>query len=156
SLLAYVVHRAAYPARVVRIMALLVAVTPFYVRYSASDGPQIIILFLFACAAAAYVRLATGSAQWPEWILLSSAIILAAPIRLESTLPLLAIPFFLFHDAAPSGRALWRGRPTMVLVIAWAIGAVWSVVFHLENLRGHPGPDLVKVILRLVADATMI
>ncbi len=158
-LLTYVVLRAGYRSRVARLCAVIAALLPLYVRYSAMDGPQIVILFLFAAAAAAYVRLATCPAPWPkaEQVLLACAVIAAAPIRPESTLPLLSIPFFLFHGPATrSLRGLWHARPTIVLALAWIVGCAWSLAFHLHDLAVHPGPDAFKLVLRGLVTATMM
>lgn len=158
-LLGAAASNAGYPKRTTRIFVVLAAVVPFYVRYSAMDGPQIVILFLFAAASFAYTSAASRPRRGvlPEAVLVFTAVVLAAPIRPESAWPLLSVPFFLFHGrSARSLRGLWHGPVTMVLVVAWLLGCWWALAVHLSDLTGHPGADALKVAIRALVTATMM
>ncbi len=153
--LGYAALRGGFRSRTARLFALLIAVTPLYVRYSALDGPHALIVLLFAVATAAYCRLATGSGDRWEYMLLALGIILAAPLRIESTLLLMSMPFFLFHSGARL-RFPWQDRPTLVMAAAGVVGAAWMVAVRAREMSAAPGICLEFILASLVADVTLI
>ena len=150
GLLTYAARRAGHTSRAVHIFSLLLAVTPMYVRYSASDASHTMIFFLYACGAAAYARLATGSGGKAEYGLLVPAVLLAALVRVESAPVLLAMIFLPYHGGKSAREALLRGAPSVVLIAATVAGTAWSASIHGVQGRSIELPQIVLTLLSVI------
>ena len=89
---------AGYSETVCAWFGLLLAITPMYVRLSASDATHTLPLLLWAMSAAAFAAVQRGAGGTGIHLLLFASTALGCPIRLESAVMMPAVPFFVGRD----------------------------------------------------------
>lgn len=92
-LLRHVARKAGLGERVSFVLAFLLALTPMYVRLSASDTSQVTLFFLWLVSTAAFAAVRDGGGTSARVALLL-ATALACPIRLESAVMMVSVPLF--------------------------------------------------------------
>jgi hypothetical protein len=148
----YASARSNHTPRTSFLFAVLIALVPVYVRYAGSDASHTMLLFLYSCAAAAFTDLATGEGGAPAYTVLFFSTVLAFPIRAESSVVFLAIPFFLMNGRITL-RDVVRGRhkALAVLVSASLVGILELVSVQAESIRAHAHWDLGSLSLALLS-----
>lgn len=131
----WAVGKLAGNARTGRLFALLVAATPLYVRFSASDASHNTAFFLATCALAGFA-MASTSQRWLGALTFAVAATLACPIRLESGYEVLCAPLLVLPLS--STLRVLRARPGLsaAVVFAWIAGGAWALAFHLSTIFG--------------------
>ncbi len=136
------------------LLAFLVAITPTYVVLSGSEAPQITMLFLWGVAAVAFAAVRDERGGWRAHAVLLTAILCAAPIRLESWLVFPS--FVLLVGGRPSD---WRNlvstwRRYRLLIIALLVGSAFSLGYRWEFLMdtasSRSAEDTVRSLLLYV------
>lgn len=132
GLLWYAALAAGQRPRAAALFALLLAITPMYVRYSVSDGQHTTVLFLYAVTAAALVAHSERHVSW--WVLpvLFAAVVLGMPIRAESAALFLSAPLFYSHDDLRREDVRKMRVALAVLLIAVGLGVLEAASIHQE------------------------
>ncbi len=152
----YVARLAACSSRVALLFAALFTVIPMYVRYAATDTSHCTILLLYALAAVAYLRIASRQHTAFDYLALVLAVALGMPIRLESGVLFLSIPFFAFRGTA-QWPPLRRHLPLVVAcVVATALGAAGLWQFHAESLQMRAAIQPPSALIALIARTTFL
>jgi hypothetical protein len=135
----YTARVSGHSRRACRVFAVLLAITPVFVRFSASDASHTVAVFLYACAAAAFVECRRDHESVAAHLLLFTAVVLGMPIRLESSILFVTVPCFLWR-ANTGWRDLLGGKwATATLLAGATIGLAETLTFHAQSLvdRGH-------------------
>jgi len=143
----HVALKAGLGERVSRILALLLALTPMYVRLSASDTSQVTLLFLWLVSAAAFAAVRDGTGGMVARVVLFVATAMACPIRLESAVMMPSVP--LFVGAGLDGwHAIMTGwRRYLSFWSGLAVGLAVALWYHGEGIGAHlGGPDLMLLV----------
>lgn len=150
-LLWYAALVAGHAPRACALFGVLLAVTPMYVRQSASDSAYLPIFFLYSTAAAAYGSLVKG-ARIDAAALLIAAVPLGMVIRGESTWGFLGVPLFWLTGTLRMRDVLPRHLlPMLLLAASGLFGSlaafdILSASFGGERLQ----PQLMSIVFGIV------
>ena len=123
----YVARRADYGERVAAFVGLGIALTPMYVRISASDSTHILVLPLWWLAAFSLQRLVKGEGGLGDQLTLLATFAAVFPIRIESGLVMPSIAFFIARNVSGL-REIWTARGRWwPLAVGFAVGLICSV-----------------------------
>jgi hypothetical protein len=153
-LLWYAALAGGHSPRASALFALLLAVTPMYVRHSGSDSVYVAILFLYAAAAAAYARLAVGEGGTGAAALLVSSVLIGMPIRGESAPVFLGVPLFFLRGDFDLRTVLRPRRPLILLGAAVVFGLLATSALQSqsygERLHLHADTILLGVVVQVL------
>ncbi len=126
----HVARQAGYGERVAFVFGFAVALTPMYVRLSASDSSHLIALLLWWMGALALLRLVRGRGGIVDQVVLFSAAVVACPIRIEASLTMPAVVLFVARN--PQGfQDVWRERRRWFpLVVGMLLGLACGLAAH--------------------------
>lgn len=136
----HVVRRIGHGDRVALLLGLGLALTPMYVRISASDSTHVSALPLWWLAALALQRLGTGQGGRADQVLLFAATLAACPIRLEAGLVMPSLLLLVARDREGL-RRLWAARRRWLPVgaTALALGMACNVAVHSASWQQRMG-----------------
>lgn len=122
----HVARRAGYGERVALALGLLIALTPMYVRISASDSTHMLALPLWWLAAVAMQRLVLGDGEWVDQLVLFTVAVVTCPVRVEAGLVLPSVALLIARDVQGL-RVVWQTRRRWFpFVLGWLLGMACS------------------------------
>jgi hypothetical protein len=152
-LLWYAALAGGHSTRVCVLFGVLLAITPMYVRHSASDSVYMPILLLYAACAAAFGSLASGETRWPVAALMVSAVLLGMPIRAEAAWVFLGVPFFRLHFGSTIRDVIRPRLPVLLLTGAVLVGSVAILDLQSHSFGERLSLQLDSIVLGLIAQA---
>ena len=153
----HVARRAGYGERVAFVFGLAVAVTPMYVRLSASDYTHMIALPLWWLAALAMQRLVMGEGRRLDQLVLFASAAVACPIRIEANLAMPAVALFVARDL-PGLRRVWQARRQWwPFILGVLLGMACNVSTHGGSWNFMLGRfDILFFIIEMIASALFL
>lgn len=115
--------------------AWLAATLPVYVRLSASDTSQIVVLLLWCVSARAYAEVRAGRAGWEAHALLVAAPVAGMTIRIESAA--LFGGFVLLGPGALHDLGTMRSTPTRLVATVGGLGAGAALALLYHGTASH-------------------
>jgi hypothetical protein len=109
---------------------VLVAVTPLYVRLSASESQQITQLLLWCVAVLAFQTVLRGTDRWDTHAVLLAATMVACPIRLEGAAMMASVPLFAAGRIEDYRDIVHRWRRFGAYGIGLALGLAITGAFY--------------------------
>jgi len=147
----HVTRRSGYSQTVALLVGLGLAITPMYVRLSASDSSHILALPLWWLTAYATQRLIAGDGGRLEQAILLTAAMVSCPIRIEAGLVLPSVFVFVARDW--SGLiGVWQARRRLYpFAVGWVAGMACNVAVHRQDWTYRLGsPDPLLFVVQMV------
>jgi len=153
----HVARQTGYGDRVSLVFGLAIALTPMYVRLSASDSSHLIALLLWWMAALALLRLVRGRGGLVDQVVLFCAAVLACPIRIEAGLTMPAVVLFVARSRQ-GFQDVWRERRRWFpLVLGMGLGLACSIAAHDQSWWWRiTGFSLPLFLLGMVANVLFL
>jgi hypothetical protein len=153
----HVTRQAGYGERVSFVFGLAMALTPMYVRLSASDSSHLLALPLWWLAALALLWLIRGVGGRVDQLILFCTAAAACPIRIEAGLTMPAVAFFVATNRQGL-RDVWRARGRWwPLVAGLLLGFACSFAAHWHSWQIRVGSfSLPLFLLEMVASVLFL
>lgn len=153
----HVARRAGYGARVALAMGLLIALTPMYVRISASDSTHMLALPLWWLAAVAMQRLVLGDGGRIDQLMLFAVAMVTCPVRVEAGLVLPSVAFFVARDL-DGLRQVWATRRRWFpFALGWLLGMACSAMVQNASWQHRLGQfDVIIFTIQMIARALFL